>query len=256
MPHALLDGPPDARVAAIAALADGVAAPDAADLDALRACLGDARKLVQRRAAEAFAALAGRGVEVGDRLRAALGAPDLRLRWGAAYALSLVGPLPLEALPTLLDVMGLDDGDLRWAAADLVKQLAATDRGSVVARLLAAAREPGAQRKMALYSLRDLRVVEAFDVALDALAGEHVETRLAALAVISKVHPDPAVAARWIAGLIDDSDPRIQRAAAGTLGGLGVRSEEVVGALRRAEMSDDASLRRAAARSRGLLGLG
>jgi hypothetical protein len=46
----------------------------------------------------------------------------------------------------------------------------------------------------------------------------------------------------------------MQRAAAGTLGGLAVRSPEVVAALQRAEQSADPSLRRAAARSLRLLG--
>lgn len=254
MPRPLLDGPPEARATAMAALVGGDTAPGAAELNALRDCLGDAHKLVQRRAAEAFAALAGRGVGVGERLRAALDARDIRLRWGAAYALSLIGPLPLDALPTLLDVMALDDGDLRWAAAELVKRLAATDRAAVVQRLLAAAAEPAAQRKMALYCLRDLAVGEAFGVALDAVKGGHIETRLAALAVIAAVHPDPAAAARRMAMLVEDPDPRMQRAAAGTLGGLGVSFEEVVDALRRAEASDDPSLRRAAARSLRRLG--
>ena len=43
---------------------------------------------------------------------------------------------------------------------------------------------------MALYCLRDLEVVEAADVALAAVADEHIETRLAALALLAKVHPD------------------------------------------------------------------
>ena len=163
--------------------------------------------------------------------------------------------LPLEALPVLLDVMGLDDGDLRWAAAELVKQLAAADRDAVCAHLLAAARDPGPKRKMALYCLRDLDVVEASDIAVAALADEHVDTRLAALALLAKVSRDHAAAARRIAELIADADPRMQRAAAGTLGRLGVRDDHVVRALRRAEASADPSLRRAATRSLRELGV-
>jgi hypothetical protein len=249
MSRSLLDGSSDTRAAAIAALATRAAAPNAAELDALRECLGDAAKLVQRRAAEAFGALAARGVEVEDWLRAALDAGDLRQRWGAAYAWSLVGGLPADALPTLLAVMGADDGDLRWAAADLVKLLAHTAHAAVVARLLEAAGAPGTQRKMALYCLRDLMIVEGWDVALQALADEHIEARLAALSLMASVHPNATVAAQRIAALIDDRDPRMQRAAAGTLGKLAVRSDEVVAALRRAEASDDPSLRRAASQS-------
>lgn len=254
MSHSLLNGPAETRAAAIAALAGRAEAPSQDELDALRDCLGDVRKLVQRRAAEAFGALTARGVDVESRLRAALDAADVRLRWGAAYALALMRRLPLEALPVLLEVMGLDDGDLRWAAAELVKQLAVADRGVVSTHLLAAARNPGPNRKMALYCLRDLEVVEASDIALAALADEQLETRLAALALLAKVPPDPAAAASRIAELIDDADPRMQRAAAGTLGGLGVHTNDVIAALRRVLASDDSSLRRAATRSLRLLG--
>jgi HEAT repeat protein len=254
MPHPLLDGSDEARLAAMVALVARPDAPTAAELTALRACLADPRKLIQRRAAEAFASLAQRGVAVEGPLHAALADSDLRLRWGVTYALSRVGAVPVAALPTLLEVIGLDDGDLRWAAAELIKQLAATEREPVVARLLAAAHEPGVRRKMALYCLRDLAVGEAFDAGVAALADQAIETRLAGLAVIAKLHPDADVAAGRITALLDDPDPRMQRAAAGTLGPLGVASDAVVRALHRASGSADPSLARAASRSLRQLG--
>jgi HEAT repeat protein len=253
MPSPLLDGAPADRVAAMAALLQRAPGPEETEIDALCVCLGDASKLVQRRSAEALAALATRGIPIAPRLRDALGADDPRRRWGAAYALALIDALPLDALPLLIDVLGSDDGDLRWAAADLVKRLATDDRAAVVAGLLAAAAVPGPRRKMALYSLRDLEVPQAFDAALAALADPHLETRLAALAVLARIHPDPLAAAHRVASLIDDADPRMQRAAAGTLGGLAIRSPDVLEALRRAEQSSDPSVRRAAARSLRLL---
>jgi hypothetical protein len=253
MPHALLDGLPADRIAAMAELAGRTDEPDAVELDALGECLGDPAKRIQRRAAEVFAALAVRGVAVGDRLHAALGAAELRQRWGATYALSLIGAVPLAALPTLLELLGSDDGDLRWAAAQLVERLASVDRATVSARLLGAARAPGAQRKMALYCLRDLDVEEGCDAALAALTDEHIETRLAALSFVAQVHRDRAAAARQIAALLVDGDPRMQRAAAGTLGSVGVSSEEVLQALHRAAASTDSSLARAATHSLRLL---
>ena len=102
---------------------------------------------------------------------------------------------------------------------------------------------------MALYCLRDLQVVEAAGVAIAALEDPTIEARLAALALLAKVHPDPGAAARRIAALIEDDDPRMRRAAAGTVGELAVASDDVLAALHKAESSDDPSLRRAAARS-------
>ena len=253
MSRALLDGTPESRIAAMAALVARAAPPSRDELEALRDCLGDQRKPVQRRAAEAFAALSARGVHVEYLLRNVLDVRDLRARWGAAYALSLLQRLRFEALPTLFEVMALDDGDLRWAASELIKQLAAADGERVVAALLLAARDPGPQRKMALYCLRDLGVAESSDIALAALTDPHLDTRLAAVALLAKVHRDPSSAARRIAALVDDADPRMQRVAAATLGNLGVALPEVLAALDRAEASSDDSLRRAAARSRALL---
>lgn len=253
-PRRLLEGSAHERAAAIAELAAGDDA-ERSTLDALDECLCDASKLVQRRAAESFAALVRRGLVDEERLRARASAGELRARWGATYALSLIDRLTTDRLPTLLEVMGSDDGDLRWAAADLVKRLAAVDREGVAAALTEAARAGGTARKMALYCLRDLAVAAATDVAVDALADPAIETRLAALAFLAAVHLDAGVAAQRIAALVADADPRMQRAAAGTLGGLGVGDAAVVEALRRARSSSDSSLSRAALRSLRQLGL-
>lgn len=253
MHNPLLDGPADARIAAFANLIERGTPPTAQELDALCAALGDVSKAVQRRAAEALARLVERGVQLGDRLQAALDGADPRRRWGAVYALSRIGPLSLTALPTLLEVLNSDDGDLRWAAADLLKQLAERHRGAVVDRLLAGARASGSQRKMALYCLRDLEVAAGFDAAVAGLAEGDIESRLAALALIAKVHPSATVAVSHIVALLEDADARMQRAAAGTLGGLGVSTGEVIDALQRAAASSDPSLQRAAVRSLRLL---
>jgi len=253
MPNPLLDGPPEARIAACAALLERVSPPTEQELDALCAALADPHKAVQRRAAETAAALTKRGARLGERLRVALDADELRHRWGAVYALSLIGPVPRAALPTLLALLGSDDGDLRWAAAELLKRLAESHREAVVGPLLTIAHAPGAQRKMALYCLRDLAVGSGFGAALAALADAEIETRLAALAVLAQVHPSAAAAVQHIVPLLDDADPRMQRAAAATLGSLDVSTHEVIDALRRVESRPDPSLRRAAARSLRLL---
>jgi HEAT repeat protein len=234
-------------------LLDSPGPPTQGDLELLRACLGDARKRVQRRAAEVCAALARGGWPIADLLDHALAAPALRLRWGAAYALSLLGPVPAAAQSTLLELLGDSDGDLRWAAAELLKRLAASRRLQVVAQLIASVRDVPSRRKMALYCLRDLGAVEAVAVAADALADEQIQTRLAALAYLAALDPDRDRLARRIAALIDDADPAMRRAAAGTLGSVGVRLPEVMAALERAIASTDVSLRRAAQRSLNLL---
>jgi HEAT repeat protein len=231
-------------------LVEPTAAPTEAGLQLLRAALGDTRKRIQRRAAEVCATLASRGWPIPGLLGDALADPVLSLRWGATYAWSLIGTVPASAQATLIELLGDADGDLRWAAGALLKRLAERDRASVVADLIASVRQVPNARKMALYCLRDLGAGEAIAPALSVLAADdELETRLAALATVAALEADHAIAARRIAALVEDADPRMQRAAAGTLGSLGVGSPEVLSALRRALASDDASLQRAAARS-------
>ena len=240
------------RVAAIAALGGNAGA---AELEALAECLGHDRKLVQRRAAEAFAELDRRGTPVHAVLTASLGSAAARQRWGAAYALSLLGPPPPETLPVLLETLGQDDGDVRWAAARIVVRM--RDAPGLV-RTLAdlAARGTGPQRKMALYCLRDLDAMaaDAERIAVAALGDPDVGVRLAALSTLPAVAIDRAAAARRAASSLDDPDAGVRRAAAAALGKLGVESEEAVTALRAVLPSADPSLRRAAAAALRRLG--
>jgi HEAT repeat protein len=241
------------RLAGLTALADAGALPDATELAGLDACLGDRRKAVQRRAAEVCAHLMERVPQLRGWLEERLHAPELGRRWGAIFALSLGGVVPSAARPTLLELLGDPDGDVRWAAAELLKRMAAGARAAIVGDLVDVARVASRRRKMALYCLRDLGAPEAAEVVEPALADPDVDTRLAALALLAAVGTDRSAAALRIAELVADADPRMQRAAAGTLGRLGIASPPVEAALRRATQSDDESLRKAAHRSLAIL---
>jgi HEAT repeat protein len=236
----------EARVAAIAVLAEqGRAEPE--ELDALAECLGHARKAVQRPAAEAFAALAARGFPVTEVLDRALRSTDVRQRWGAAFALSLVGEPPPRTLPVILDTLGADDGDMRWAAAAILLRL--KDRGALVRGLRDLLRAGNAaQRKMALYCLRDLdaRSPEVEEAVLWALGDEEFDVRLAAIATLARLSLDRAAAAERLLIALEGGTERERRAAAAALGALGERSERVLAALRSASAGADGSLRRAA----------
>jgi HEAT repeat protein len=240
---------PDPEIcrAAIAELAErGRATPE--ELAALADCLGAGQKAVERPAAEAFAALAARGVAVHDVLMRALASPLPRRRWGAAFALALLADDPPAAtLAVLLDTLGADDGDLRWAAADIVVRL--RDRVMLVESLRALAGSGNAaQRKMALYCLRDLdaRTPEVEQAVLCALGDDDRDVRLAAVAALARLAGDRGAAAERLVHALERGDERLRRAAAAALGTLGERSAPVVAALRAAAASPDPSLRRAA----------
>jgi len=244
----------DARLAAIAELT-GRGQADPEELAALAECLGDERKAVQRRAAEAFAAVTRHGDVGRGLLLDALRSPAPRQRWGAAFALSLLGPPPADCLPVLLEALAASDGDMRWAAADIVCRLPERDAVAATLGALVATGTP-LQRKMALYCLRDLAApsAELERVITAALADGNAGVRLAAMSALASLATDGRAAARGLLPLLEDADEGVRRAAAAALGRLGERSEAVIAALREAARSPDASLRRSAERARRLLG--
>lgn len=228
------------------------------DVDASLAALGDARKSVQRPAAERLADAARSDAAVRPRVAALLSSPDSRLRWGAAYALARLETAPLDAMPVLVEALGSGDGDVRWAAARIVTAAVsvAPEVGSELTRLLGA---PSAlQRKMALYCLRDLggEVAVGRDALATGLADPDVAVRLAALSASAALLPPSADTAELIAALVEDPDPGVRRAAAATVGRLGVGGAGVARRLAAASASDDPALARVAAQALSRLGGG
>ena len=223
-------------------------------LEALAACLGDARKIIQRRAAETFATLGAQGTGVRDVLLRTLESDATRQRWGAAYALSLLGDTPPVTLPTLLEALGSDDGDVRWAAGNILARLRGDSALVDALQQLLGTGNP-VQRKMAAYCLRDLdaRSPAVERALLAALHDPDTYVRLAAISAIGRLALDRATAAQGLIELLADPDASVYRVAAAVLGLLGERSDAVRAALKRASQSADASLARAAERSLRLL---
>jgi len=215
--------------------------------------LGDASKVVQRRAAEALVRLAGRGREIRTLLVRMLAEAPPRGRWGAVFALSLLDDaVPEEALPVLAAALAADDGDVRWAACDiLVRRTAAWSEGAARALQDLALNGDLRQRRMALYALRDLdrRGRDSENAARRAVVESDSDLRLAGMAALARLADDRLAAARDIAALLTDADLRVRRAAAGTLGMLGCTDPAVCAALTGAATDADASTARAARRA-------
>jgi len=239
----------ETRLAAIDRLGRTGARSPAA-LAALADLLGHARKPVQRRAAEAFAALARAGVAVRPWLERALGDASLRRRWGAAYTLSLLGAPPPACLPVLLETLADPDGDLRWAAAGIVLQMR-DDPALEPALVGLLGGSGGAGRKMALYCLRDLPASSsgARAAATRALADPDVGVRLAAVATVAALAAGDAPGC--LVALLDDPDAGVRRATAAALARLAPHAPAVRDALERAAGRDDRALRRIALRALG-----
>jgi HEAT repeat protein len=228
------------------------ALPSDAELQRLAESLGDASKVVQRRAAEALVRLAGRGCEIRTLLARMLAEAPPRGRWGAVFALSLLDAVPEEALPVLTAALAAADGDVRWAACDiLVRRTAAWSEGAARALQDLAVNGDLRQRRMALYALRDLdrRGGDSESAARLAVVESDSDLRLAGMAALVRLADDRPAAARDIAALLTDADLRVRRAAAGTLGMLGCKDPAVCAALTGAATDADASTARAARRA-------
>jgi HEAT repeat protein len=220
-------------------------------LDALARCLGAGRKAIERRAADAFVAIAARDKRAAAVLLRVIEGAEPRARWTAAYALARCGggPLAERAIDALFEALANDDGDVRWAAANLIVALGRENRAAIVARLLALAggENPVAQR-MALYGLRDLNADgDAMREAIErASLADSTHLRLAALAALGCLK-DPAAAARIaLERLEQDQDAGVRRAAAAALGAVASGSPRARAALTLAASSGDESLARAA----------
>jgi HEAT repeat protein len=131
------------------------------------------------------------------------------------------------------------------------------DRAAVTAGIRELLRAGNAaQRKMALYCLRDLdaRAPEVERAIVTALGDEAWDVRLAAVAALARLSLDRAAAGERLVAALRDGDERVRRAAAAGLGTLGERSEPVLAALRAARDGEDAALARAAATALRQLG--
>lgn len=249
---ALNDTDDEARLAAIAEIAENTAALSDDSLDALLRCLGANRKIIQRRAAETLAGLAKRDTRIVEKVRDALGGTDSRMRWGAAYALGLIDDaLDLSAMPTLVEVLASSDGDVRWAAAELVVRLGKENHNAVGKQLLALAQDGNLNaRKMALYCLRDVGGPreDLLNAVETCCAEHHSLVKMAALSLLSRMENAGERAATLAIRLLEnDSDEGVRRCAAVALGHIGDRSTRVIEALTRAAGSDhDIYMKRAA----------
>ena len=226
----------------------------AATIENLIRELGDAHKTVQRRAIDELVAIAATGnLLVTEKLRASVASDDRRVRWAAAYALGQIGStaFAMDSADALCEAMADDDGDIRWAATNLMVRLGRNNLAEIGARLLElAAHGDRNARKMALYCIRDLEIAgpELLAVVESSVHDPDVHVRLAALAVLSRIHDSSGQSVRiMLECLKSDSDAGVRRAAASALGNIQTSSADATAALESAASDPvDESLARAA----------
>jgi hypothetical protein len=223
---------------------------------ALIAALDHPQKPKIRAAVDALIALSRHEPGLRAILEQSLGDGQHRNLWAFAYVLGHL-PQPSGATHQAL-LAGLDHGepDIRWAIALLLVRLAKME--SVIANLLLELSRSGTanQKRMAVYCIRDLRLSDdaSLQALLDATGDTESTVRVAAVTSLkTRSDAGPKARDRLLELFLTDTDVRVCNAAAITLAQLGSPSEDFVAALRAAENSENAPLKKAASAALSLL---
>ena len=156
----------------------------------------------------------------------------------------------------MLNALDHPDPDIRWAVMLLLVRLAKTDSGIV--RLLLELLETGTptQRRMALYCIRDMKLtdVPSLQALLDSLRDDDPMVRVAGVTSLKGRTDIDSRGRKMLCELFqNDPDLKVRNAAAVSLALLGSPSEEFVAALKKAETSGHAQLRKSATAALAIL---
>ena len=209
-----------------------------------------------RAAVDALIPLAADAPALADELNRLLDDSRGRHPWPAAYVLAHLPHPSQRVFETLLNTLDHPDPDIRWAIMLLLVRLAKTDSGIV--RLLLDLRRTGTatQRRMAIYGIRDLNLTDAASLRalLDSLGDDDPTVRVAAVTSLKgRLGIDSGGRKMLYDLFVNDPDLRVRNAAAVTLAQLGSPSEEFLAALKMAEASEHAQLKKAATAALAIL---
>jgi HEAT repeat protein len=161
---------------------------------------------------------------------------------------SLLSPTQ-SSIQVLTETLDHRDPDIRWAVALILIRLAKTDRQVLKLLIELASKGTATQRRMAIYSLRDVGLTdgESVQMLMDALHDPDPMVRVAAVTSL-KMHSE--LSERGKSQLLElflrDSDPRVRNTVVVTLAFLGTPSEEFLSELAKATASENSQLKKAA----------
>jgi HEAT repeat protein len=225
-------------------------------LATLLADLEKSDKPTLRKAVDALIDIATVDPQIGTILSELLNDSRRKNRWPIAYILASL-PSPAESsVPVLIETLNHRDPDIRWAVALLLIRLAKMERP--ILRLLTELASKGTanQRRMAIYSLRDVGLSDdqSVETLVDSLRDPDPTVRVAAVTSLKTQSGLSEAGKNKLLQLFSqDQDPRVRHTAAVTLAHLGAPSEEFLSALAKASASDNAQLKKAATRALTIL---
>jgi HEAT repeat protein len=215
----------------------------------LMADLEKSDKPTLRKAVDALISIAADDPRIATTLSALLKDPSRKNRWPIAYILASLPSPTQSSIQVLTETLDHRDPDIRWAVALILIRLAKTDRQVLKLLIELASKGTATQRRMAIYSLRDVGLTdgESVQILMDALHDPDPMVRVAAVTSL-KMHS--GLSERGKSQLLElflrDSDPRVRNTVVVTLAYLGTPSEEFLSELTKATASENSQLKKAA----------
>jgi HEAT repeat protein len=216
---------------------------------ALMADLEKSDKPTLRKAVDALIPIAAEDPRIATTLSELLNDPGRKNRWPIAYVLASLPSPTQSSIQVLIETLDQRDPDIRWAVALILIRLAKTDRQVLRLFIELASKGTVNQRRMAIYSLRDVGLSddESVQTLLNSLRDLDPTVRVAA-ATSLKVHSRLSESGKneLLQLFSKDQDLRVRNTAAVTLAQLGDPSEEFLSELTQAIASENAQLKKAA----------
>jgi HEAT repeat protein len=215
----------------------------------LMADLEKSDKPTLRRAVDALIGIAADDPQIGTILSELLNDSSRKNRWPIAYILANLPSPAQSSVQVLVETLDHRDPDIRWAVALLLIRLAKTQRQILRLLIELASKGTANQRRMAIYSLRDVGLSdeESVQALMDALRDSDPTVRVAAVTSL-KVHSGLSESGKnqLLQLFSKDQDLRVRNTAAITLAQLGDPSDEFLSELTKATASENAQLKKAA----------
>ena len=215
----------------------------------LMADLEKSDKPTLRKAVDALIPIAADDPQIVTTLGELLNDPGRKNRWPIAYVLASLPSPTQSSIQVLIETLDHRDPDIRWAVALILIRLAKTDRQVLKLLIELAAKGTANQRRMAIYSIRDVGLTDEASVQMlmDALHDPDPTVRVAA---VTSLKMQSGLSERGKSELLElflrDLDPRVRNTVVVTLAYLGTPSEEFLSELTKATASENAQLKKAA----------
>ncbi len=215
----------------------------------LMADLEKSDKPTLRKAVDALIPIAADDPQIATILSELLSDPNCKNRWPIAYVLASLPSPTRSSVQVLIETLDHRDPDIRWAVALILIRLAKADRQVLKLLIELAAQGTANQRRMAIYSLRDVGLTDEKSVPM-LMNALHDPDPMVRVAAVTSLKMQSGLGERGKSELLElflrELDPRVRNTVVVTLAYLGTPSEEFLCELTKATASENAQLKKAA----------